>query len=107
MIGELFLNLSTAWGGATPSCCTYYPEGYSDRLRFYEKNYTKEKMKVNSVGINIEGYHKEVSTIKDLLLTFQLLPTGDNTKCSMTLLYDAGFEGAPNYVEVGFKGPRS
>ena len=84
-----------------------YPEEYLKRLRFYEKNYVEEKIKINSVDIKIEGYCKEVNTIKDLLLTFQLLTTGDNTKCSTRLLYDAGFEGVPEYVQTDFKGSRS
>jgi hypothetical protein len=99
MKGELVSNLFTSWIGNLP-----IP---SERTNFYLHNYAEEKIKVNSVGIKIEGYCKEVNVIKDLLLTLQLLSTGDDTKCTTRLLYDAGFEGVPEYVKVEFKGYRS
>ena len=103
MTGELVSNLLNAWGGSI-----YVPSGKElERINFYFENHTEEKIKINSVGIKIVGYRKEVDTIKDLLLTFQLLPTADNTKCATRLLYDAGFEGVPQYVKVEFKGYQS
>jgi hypothetical protein len=99
MKDELVSNLFNTWIGNIPNT--------SEATDFYLENYAEEKIKVNSVGIKIEGYRREVNVIKELLLTFQLLSTGDDAKCATGLVYDAGYKGVPQFVKVEFKGHRS